>query len=45
MWQTRAVEQLEAQGMDRDAALTEMTRLYWENNATHAPVDTWPMPA
>ena len=31
--------------MDRDAALTEMTRLYWENNATHAPVDQWPLPA
>lgn len=45
VWQTRAVEQLEAQGMDRDAALTEMTRLYWENNATHAPVDQWPLPA
>ncbi|WP_374929432.1 glutamate--cysteine ligase [Kytococcus sedentarius] len=45
VWQTRAVEQLEGQGMDRDAALTEMTRLYWENNATHAPVDQWPLPA
>lgn len=44
-WQVQAVERLEARGLDRDAALTEMTRLYWEANATHQPVDQWELPA
>ncbi|WP_462417478.1 glutamate--cysteine ligase [Kytococcus sp. Marseille-QA3725] len=43
-WQVRTVEALEAAGADRDEALQEMSRLYWQHNATHQPVDTWPVP-
>jgi hypothetical protein len=43
-WQIRTVKRLEAGGLDRAAALTEMTRRYSENMHSNAPVHTWPLP-
>ncbi len=44
VWQVKAAEQLEAAGASRDEALAQMVGLYRQNNATHAPVDQWPLP-
>lgn len=44
-WQIDTVTSLELRGMDRSAALAEMTRLYRENVSTGAPVHEWPVPA
>ncbi|WP_417563786.1 glutamate-cysteine ligase family protein [Microbacterium sp.] len=43
-WQVAAVQALEDRGLGRDAALTEMLRLYTEGMHANAPVHTWPVP-
>ena len=44
-WQTAAVHRLaEGSGLDRPAALREMTRRYVEHARTGAPVHEWPLP-
>ena len=44
-WQTAAVRRLEERaGLDRPAALREMTRRYVEQARTGAPVHQWPLP-
>ena len=43
-WQTRAVGSLEEHGLQRIAALHEMTRRYAEHARTGAPVHEWPVP-
>ncbi|APF40570.1 glutamate-cysteine ligase family protein [Neomicrococcus aestuarii] len=40
-WQIATLERLEAGGLDRKAAIAEMTRLYNENMLTSQPVHTW----
>jgi gamma-glutamyl:cysteine ligase YbdK (ATP-grasp superfamily) len=42
-WQRSTVTRLEADGMDRDAALTGMLRRYVELSAAGEPVHTWPL--
>ena len=43
-WQTEAVRYLEEHGLERIAALREMTRRYAEHACTGAPVHEWPVP-
>ncbi len=43
-WQTEAVRRLEAFGMNRDQALTEMLRLYSAGMHSNEPVHTWDLP-
>ena len=43
-WQTEAVRHLEEHGVERIAALHEMTRRYVEHAHTGAPVHEWPVP-
>ena len=43
-WQTEAVRYLEEHGLERIAALHEMTRRYVEHAHTGAPVHEWPVP-
>ncbi|NKX51129.1 glutamate--cysteine ligase, partial [Arthrobacter deserti] len=43
-WQIAALRRLEASGLDRSSALTELTRCYWENMHSNTPVHTWPLP-
>lgn len=43
-WQIAAVGHLEEHGMERIAALREMTRRYAENARTGTPVHEWPVP-
>lgn len=43
-WQTQAVRYLEEHGLERIAALHEMTRRYVEHAHTGAPVHEWPVP-
>lgn len=43
-WQTEAVRYLEERGLQRIAALREMTRRYAEHAHTGAPVHEWPVP-
>ena len=43
-WQTEAVRYLEEHGLERMAALHEMTRRYVEHAHTGAPVHEWPVP-
>ncbi len=43
-WQTQAVRYLEEHGLQRIAALHEMTRRYVEHAHTGAPVHEWPVP-
>lgn len=43
-WQTEAVNHLETHGLERIAALHEMTRRYVEHAHTGAPVHEWPVP-
>lgn len=43
-WQTEVVRYLEDHGMERIAALHEMTRRYAENAHTGTPVHEWPVP-
>ncbi|HET7668152.1 MAG TPA: hypothetical protein VFK56_19225, partial [Mycobacterium sp.] len=43
-WQTEAVRRLEERGLQRIAALHEMTRRYAEHAHTGAPVHEWPVP-
>jgi hypothetical protein len=43
-WQTGAVHYLEEHGLERIAALHEMTRRYVEHAHTGAPVHEWPVP-
>ncbi len=43
-WQTQVVRHLEEHGMERIAALREMTRRYAEHARTGAPVHEWPVP-
>jgi hypothetical protein len=44
-WQTAAVRRLEERfGLDRPAALREMTRQYVEHTRTGVPVHDWPLP-
>jgi hypothetical protein len=43
-WQTMAVRHLEEHGLERIAALHEMTRRYVEYAHTGAPVHEWPAP-
>jgi hypothetical protein len=43
-WQTEVVRHLEDRGLERIAALHEMTRRYAENAHTGAPVHEWPVP-
>jgi len=43
-WQTEAVRHLEEHGLERVAALHEMTRRYVEHAQTGAPVHEWPVP-
>ena len=42
-WQIAYLRRLEGQGLDRRPALAEMTRRYWENMHTNAPVHEWPV--
>ncbi|WP_337925085.1 glutamate--cysteine ligase [Arthrobacter jiangjiafuii] len=42
-WQIAYLRRLEAQGMERGPALAELTRRYWENMHTNAPVHEWPV--
>jgi hypothetical protein len=44
VWQTEAVRYLEEHGLERVAALHEMTRRYVEHAQTGAPVHEWPVP-
>ena len=43
-WQTEAVRHLEEHGVERIAALHEMTRRYVEHAHTGGPVHDWPVP-
>ena len=43
-WQTDSVRYLEEHGLERIAALHEMTRRYVEHAHTGAPVHEWPVP-
>ena len=43
-WQTGAVGRLQERGLDRAAALREMTRRYVEHARTGSPVHEWPLP-
>lgn len=43
-WQTETVARLEAGGMSREAALTEMTRRYAVGMHSNEPVHTWELP-
>ncbi len=43
-WQTETVRHLEARGLERIAALHEMTRRYVEHAHTGTPVHEWPVP-
>jgi gamma-glutamyl:cysteine ligase YbdK (ATP-grasp superfamily) len=42
-WQTAAVRAAEERGLDRPAALREMTQRYLDNQRTNDPVHTWPL--
>lgn len=44
VWQTECVHRLEEGGLDRAAALAEMTGLYTEHMHRNDPVHTWPLP-
>ncbi|WP_420114802.1 glutamate-cysteine ligase family protein [Pseudactinotalea sp.] len=43
-WQTESVARLEAGGLARADALTEMTKLYTAGMHSNEPVHTWPLP-
>ncbi|MCQ2001622.1 glutamate--cysteine ligase [Arthrobacter zhaoxinii] len=42
-WQISTLRRLEASGLQRPAALGELSRLYWENMHTNAAVHSWPL--
>ena len=42
-WQISYLRTLESQGMERRDALTQLTRKYWENMHSNAPVHEWPV--
>jgi hypothetical protein len=42
-WQIKTLRRLEAGGLDRPAALAEMTRQYSHNMHSNVPVHTWPV--
>ena len=44
VWQSECVRRLEDGGLDRAAALAEMTGLYTEHMHRNDPVHTWPLP-
>lgn len=44
-WQVYTVAAFESRGLDRAAALAEMTRLYAEGMHSNEPVHTWEVPA
>jgi hypothetical protein len=44
VWQTEAVQALEARGADRATALTRMLELYCQGMHGNEPVHTWPVP-
>lgn len=43
-WQAATVQAFESRGLDRDAALVEMLKLYTEGMHANAPVHTWEVP-
>ena len=43
-WQVEAVAAFERRGLDRDAALTEMLKLYSKGMHSNEPVHTWEVP-
>jgi hypothetical protein len=43
-WQVEAVAAFEARGLSRDAALTEMLKLYSQGMHSNEPVHTWEVP-
>ncbi len=43
-WQVRAVEAFEDRGLGRDAALTEMLKLYSQGMHSNEPVHSWELP-
>ncbi len=43
-WQSETVDRLQAKGLDRDRALTEMLRLYSQGMHSNEPVHTWELP-
>ena len=43
-WQTQAVERFEAQGLDRQSALSRMLEMYVGHMHSNEPVHTWPLP-
>jgi hypothetical protein len=43
-WQAETVAALERGGMSRDAALTEMLKLYSKGMHANEPVHTWEVP-
>ena len=45
VWQRHTLAALEAKGLSREAALTEMTARYMAAAEVGAPVHTWPLPA
>jgi hypothetical protein len=44
-WQTETVAAFERRGLSRDAALTEMLKLYSQGMHSNEPVHTWEVPA
>jgi hypothetical protein len=43
-WQVETVNRLEAKGLDRERALTEMLHLYSQGMHSNEPVHTWELP-
>ena len=43
-WQVETVAAFENRGLDRDAALTEMLKLYSKGMHSNEPVHTWEVP-
>jgi hypothetical protein len=43
-WQTQAVQRLQEQGLDRQAALSRMLETYHGHMHSNEPVHTWPLP-
>ena len=43
-WQVETVAAFERRGLDRDAALTEMLKLYSQGMHSNEPVHTWEVP-
>jgi hypothetical protein len=42
-WQINTMRKFESGGLDRKAAITEMTRLYNDHMLSAKPVHTWPI--